>query len=449
MDIAFEVAEAAVESSYDTLPPSVIAATKHFMLDSVAVAVAGSTAAGIQAGLDFARENGGTPQATLLVFGDRLPATAAAMINGTLCQARDFDAVYEPGVLLPYGPVIAAAFATGELVGASGPAVLHAIVLGADLTCRLGRALTKGLGWSRTATLGVFGSALASARLLDLSREQTVSALGLALSQSSGNIQTVIDGSLAKRYQAGFAAEAGVKSAMLARSGVTGPANVFEGRCGFFNLYESGSYLRELVTRDLGSDYEGTRASIKPFPCARELHGALAAALELRSEGLIPGDVRSVTIRLPPNAFALSGKPFRRSEASLAMAIGNASYGVAVALCKGAVTLDDYEEQALARGEVLDLIELIKVVEDTAIADGRALVPQSVTVEMRDGNTRTAVCERMPGGPENALSENQIRAKLIACLARSARPRKDVSVERLKRAIDDGRSADEVIAATT
>ena len=131
------------------------------------------------------------------------------------------------------------------------------------------------------------------------------------------------------------------------------------------------------------------------------------------------------------------------------MAMGNASYGVAVALCNGAVTLDDYEEQAFARGEVLDLIELIEVVEDTANTDGRTLVPQSVTVEMRDGSTRTAVCERMPGGPENALSENQMRAKLKACLARSARPLADGSVERLEQAIDDCRSAGELIAATT
>ncbi len=434
MDVAFELAESAVATSFDDLPDATVRATREFIVDALAVAVAGSSAPGVDAAVELARENGGTAQASVLVFGHRLPATAATMVNATMMQARDFDAVYEPGVLLPYAPVLAASLATAELTRASGASLLNAVVLGADLTCRLGRAVTKGLGWSRTATLGVFGAAMAAARLLELSRDQMISALGLALSQSSGNIQTVIDGSLAKRYQAGFAAEAGVKSALLAARGVTGPGNVFEGRCGFFALYEGGSYHRDRIVADLGKDFEGVNASIKPYPCARELHGAIAAALELYAQGVRADDIRAVSVRLPPNAFALAGKPFPRTGAAPPAAIGNAAYGVAVALQRGAVTLDDFEPAALSRPAVLALIERIEVIED-ASSNARTLVPQTVAVVLRDGRTLEATCSVMPGAPERPVTDEQRRAKVAACFRYTARPLRHDAVEALERSV--------------
>ena len=423
MDLAFQLAENACRKSYEDLPAPVVAATKNFILDTIGAAIAGSSAEGIDAGLQFVRETGGTPQATLLVFGDRLPATAAAMMNGAMCQARDFDPVYEPGVLLPYGPIVAAALAVGESRGASGKELINAVVLGTDLTCRIGKALMSGLGWSRTATLGVFGAALASARLLRLDRERTVCALGLALSSSSGNIQTVIDGSLAKRYQGGFAAEAGVKAALLASRGITGPANVFEGRCGFFNLYESGRYRRESVIEGLGEHFEGAAASIKPYPCAREHHGALAAALRLFAAGVRASDIESVVVRLPPNAFALSGKPFRRTEShTVAAAIGSAAYGVAVALVQGRIALEDFRKDAISRPEVRELAERVQVLEDRTISDAKMLVPQSVVIRLRGGAMREEASLQMPGSPQMPLTPRELKDKFRACLSHSARP---------------------------
>lgn len=432
MDLAFTFADNACAKRYEDLPPAVVASTKTFILDTLGAAIAGSSAEGIEAGLQYVRENGGAGQATLMVFGDRLPAAAAAMLNGAMAQARDFDPVYEPGVLLPYGPIVAAALAAGELAGASGKELLTAVVLGADLTCRMGSAVTSGLGWSRTATLGVFGAALASARLLRLDRDRTVSALGLALSAASGNIQTVIDGSLAKRYQGGFTAENGVKAALLAARGITGPVNVFEGRCGFFALYEAGRYRRELVTDGLGERFEGAQASVKPFPCAREHHGATGAALRLHSE-LRASEIEAVTVRVPPNAFALSGKPFPEN-ATVGAAIASAAYNVAVALIQGKVGLEDFTREAIARAEILALARRIEVVEDRGVTDAKALVPQSVRVRLRGGETREAASAAMPGSPEQPLTPAELRRKLESCVAYGARP---LSADRLVETIDN------------
>lgn len=421
-DLAFAFAAHVCGRRYEDLPQPVLARTRALLLDTVAAGIAGSSAEGIAAGLAYVRSAGGTAQATLLVFGDRLPAGSAAFLNGTLFQARDFDPVYEPGVMLPYGPVAAAALAAGELADASGREVLAAIVLGTDVACRIGRALTGGLGWSRSATLGVFGAAAAAARLLRLDRDRTVHALGLALSQSAGNIQTVIDGSLAKRFQGGFAAEAGVKAARLASLGVTGPVNVFEGRCGFLNLYESGGYRRELVLEGLGESYEGAAASTKPYPCAREHHGAIAAAIALHADGMRAAGAGAVRVTLPPNAFALSGKPLPLDrEPTVGAAIGSAAYGVAVALLQGRVGLGDFEPRAVGRPEVLALARRIEVREDASAADRRTLLPQSVT--LRPGSdARTETCLAMPGSPEAPLSAAQEAQKLGDCVAHAARP---------------------------
>jgi 2-methylcitrate dehydratase PrpD len=353
------------------------------------------------------------------------------MLNGAMAQARDFDAVYEPGVLLPYGPIVAAALAAGELAGASGKDLITAVALGTDLTCRLGRSVTSGLGWSRTATLGVFGAALAASVLLRLSERQTVNALGLALSASSGNIQTVIDGSLAKRYQGGFTAENGVKAALLAARGITGPANVFEGRCGYFALYEGGRYRRESVVQGLGEVFEGTAASVKPYPCAREHHGALHAALRIRPE-LNIDEIESVRVTLPPNAFALSGKPFPEN-ATVGAAIASAAYNVAVALLQGHVGLGDFTREALARPEVLELARRIEVIEDTGVADVKTLVPQSVRVRLKNGDAREAASPVLPGSPELPLEPGELRRKLESCVAHAARP---MSAARLSQAVD-------------
>ena len=431
-DLAAAFAGHACCTTYADLPAATVEATKAFIVDTVGAAIAGSSAAGIEAGLAYTREAGGAEQASVLVFGERFPAPAAALLNGAMAQARDFDAVYEPGVLLPYGPIFAAALAAAERAGASGKALINAVVLGTDLACRLGRAVLSGLGWSRSATLGVFGAALAAAKLSNLGEEQTLNALGLALSQSSGNIQTVIDGTLAKRYQGGFTAAAGVRAAMLAGRGVTGPTNVFEGRCGYFALYESGRYRRELAVEALGERYEGTAASAKPYPCAREHHGAVAAALELYAEGVRIAEIETLAVTLAPNAFALSGKAWG-GHRTVGNAISSAAYGVAVALARGAMTMEDFEPPALERPDVNALAVRIRLEPDRNVSDAKTLVPQSVTVTLRNGTKRSRTIGAMPVA--------DIEAKFRSCVRRAARP---ISADRILQSLQQLESCDDV-----
>src|SRR5690242_18705264 len=169
------------------------------------------------------------------VFGDTKTWTpaVAALLNGALGHSLDFDDTHADSSLHPSAPVVPAAFAVGELVGASGREVLTAIVAGYEVCCRLGQALDPtshyGRGFHPTCTAGTFGAAAAAAKLFGLSKEQIVSAFGVSGSQAAGSLQFLINGAWNKRFQVGAAAMNGVIAATLARNDFAGAIQSVEG----------------------------------------------------------------------------------------------------------------------------------------------------------------------------------------------------------------------------
>ena len=400
------------------MPAKVAASTLRMVGDVLACGVAGTSASGTQAVRDLATAWGGAAEADLLA-GARVPAPVAALVNGTLCQARDFDPIYEPATMLPYAPIISAALATAQLTGASGAEFVTAVAAGADVACRVGDGAQRGLAWSRSATLGYFGAAIAAGLLLHLDDDDLRSAFGLALSQAAGTIQSVVEGTLAKRYQAGFAAHGGVLAALLAARGVTGPRMALEGPFGYFALYEAGDYDRSRVISDLGTDFRGTSCSIKPYPSAREHHGAIEAALTLRGS-VAPSEVVAVRVLLPPNAFRVAGGPFG-ANVSVGSAMASAAYSVAVALVDGNVNLNSYADERLRDPVVTDLARRVRVAVEPG-PDERALVPQTVEVRDAAGRAYSHTVTSLLGSPDRPLSSGAVMQKATDC-ARAARPR--------------------------
>src|SRR5437763_6852851 len=170
------------------------------------------------------------------------------------------------------------------MVGISGRDVLLAVALCLDVSCRLALACTLDRGWHRTAAIGVFGATAAAGKLIGLTPEEMLAAFGIAYSQAAGNRQCILDGALTKRMQAGQAASAGVFSAVLAQTGFTGARNIFDGRFGFFELYQPDGYDPSPLLLDLGTAYRGEALSYKPYPCGRPLHAAIDAALAARAQ---------------------------------------------------------------------------------------------------------------------------------------------------------------------
>ena len=246
--------------------PSVPAETQR-VVRRVVMAVAGTGFAGaaedgVLALRELLVEAGGAPQATVLVYGDRLPARAAAQFNGTMCRALDFCDAMAPGPHIG-AALFPAALAAAELAGGcSGEEFLTALVAGAELSSRFNLSEAQYDGFDPTGIVVVFSAAAAASRILGLTPEQTLHALALAFNRCGGSFQSHVDGSLGVRVVQGWVAEAGVQCAQMAQRGITGPVNFLSGHYGFAHLYGRGTLDAESVTRGLGETWKlGTSSS--------------------------------------------------------------------------------------------------------------------------------------------------------------------------------------------
>jgi 2-methylcitrate dehydratase PrpD len=351
------------------------------------------------------------------VFGDAAGYSplGAALLNGALGHSLDFDDTHAAGSLHPGAPVIPAAIAAGEMVGASGADVLAAIVAGYEVTCRIALALPAGEHYARgfhpTATCGAFGAAAAAGRVFGMNEEQIASALGIALSQAAGSLQFLANGAWTKRFQVGWAAMNGLAAATMAREGFKGAADALEGKAGFMHAYAPNP-TPERALLELGSAYELMRTAVKPYPSCRYGHAGIDAMLALRAEhGLLPEEVESVTYGTSASGMILVGEPAEKRANPQNVVDGQFSgpFVLASALATRAMGWDSYG--GLFDPTIRALLPKIRVAND---ADVQAQFPANmsgkVTVRAR-GQVFEKLVVVPKGEPDNFLSEAELRAK--------------------------------------
>jgi 2-methylcitrate dehydratase PrpD len=268
----------------EALPPEVVKRARFLLLDLVGNIVrarhdAESTDSflGAVRAMGMAAGNAG-------VFGDaaRYTPAGAAFLNGALAHSLDFDDTHAAASLHPGAPVIPAALAAGEMVGASGADVLAAIIAGYEVTCRVALALPAGAHYDRgfhpTATCGAFGAAAAAGRVFGLDADGVASALGTVLSQAAGSLQFLANGAWTKRSQVGWAAVNGLMAATLVREGFKGASEALEGKHGFMRAYAPNP-TPERAVQELGVVWELMNTAVKPYPSCRYGHAGIDAAL--------------------------------------------------------------------------------------------------------------------------------------------------------------------------
>ncbi len=401
----------------DQLPEDVVERARFLVLDLVGNIVrarhdAESTPALLASAraLGMAGGNSG-------VFGDaaRYTPAGAAFLNGALAHSLDFDDTHAAGSLHPGAPVIPAALAAGEMVGASGADVLAGIVAGYEVTCRISLALPAGEHYQRgfhpTATCGAFGAAAAAGRVFGLSADEIASAFGIALSQAAGSLQFLANGAWTKRVQVGWAALNGLAAATMAREGVKGAAEALEGKHGFMRAYAPNP-TPERALQDLGTTFELMQTAVKPYPSCRFGHAGIDAALMLRQEyQLRPEEIESVTYGLSHSGMLLVGMPAEKKANPLNVVDGQFSgpFVLACALVTGAMGWDSYAllDDPVIRG----LLPKIKCVHDAEIqADFPERMSGKVTVQAR-GQEFVKKVLVMKGEPENFLNQAELRVK--------------------------------------
>jgi len=446
LDAAEKIAEHIAGTTYTDLPDAAVTAAKKVVTDLFGVIIAGSSSPESRQVLGLVRGWGGRGESRVLVHGDRVPAPDAGFVNGVMGRARDFDDVHEAAVLHPSVSVVPAALAAAELRGGvTGREFMAAVVLGVDLTCRLGMAPTRGpnvSGMSTTWQCGAFGSAAAAGRVLGLDADETLNAMGIAYSQASGNQQSIIEGATVVRVQQGLTTKAGITSALLAMSGVTGPREVLEGKFGYYPVYHRGEYERGALLDGLGERYEIVNTSIKPYPCCKWTHQAIEAALAIvNEEGVKPEAVEAVEVRLNRQAYNLVCEPmqFKRRPRSVVDAQFSVPFTVAATIVRGGVSLDTFTEKSIRDLEILEMAQRVEATVDPGIEAryGRGIAPEIVEVRTTGGETHVRLVEHVRGSPGAPMSLDEVKEKFRGCVAYSAKPVPMENLEELLGAATD------------
>lgn len=406
-----------------TRDADVTEATLLDLIDTLACGAAGADAEGVRELRAVTTDWGGKAEAALWFSDARVPGPAAALFNGTLSHAVEYDDTHDLGVLHAGVTVIPAVIAAAERRGhLSGPELLSAIATGVEVACRLALATKIGpgvSGWLLTPLCGTFGAAAGAARALGLNTEQTVHALGLAYAQVAGNGQPTIDGGLSKRMQAGFAARSGLLGAVLASAGLTGARNVFEGTRGYYKVYHRGEYDRSALVDGLGEKLAVADLSYKPYPCCRWTHAALEAAMDLRKRGVTPEKVARVDVAVNHQAYMSTGQPLadKQHPANVVTSQFSIPYAVALAFHQGRVGLDDFKPSTITRPHIISLAERVSVaaVDNWSASGSRGISPARVSVSLHDGTQMESEVLVPTGTGRDAGTSSLIRRKLIDC----------------------------------
>jgi 2-methylcitrate dehydratase PrpD len=437
-DAVSDLARFVVQTAFDDLTPDAIEVTKRDVLDTLGVIVAGSSFAASPEIVALSREWGGAPQSTILAYGDKVPAPVAAFVNGTMGHALDFDDNHDKAICHVGPATICASLALGEKLGRlDGKGLITAVVLGADVIIRLGRATTRPLhesGFMFSPLYGYFGSAAAASKVLAIDEGAVVNAFGITYSQAAGNLQVNIDDehALTKRLQIGFATKAGVVSALLAQKGLTGAQNSLEGRFGLFNLYQRGAYDRSALLDGLGERFEIENLSFKPYACCRQVHAHVDAALQVRREHSIePEEIEEIKVFVNADPHFLCDPPdIRRRPHEEVHAQFSLPYSVGAAFAYGEVLIKDYTLPALSDPAVLAIADRITPTYDPDLPT-RIIPPARMEVITKDGRilASESIVEAR-GHPTNPMTFDELADKFRDCVSHSAEPLDDGDVER-------------------
>lgn len=327
----------------DDLPDDVRHQVRRILVDYLASAFAG---VGSDAGTlvrNYVEQTDSDRVATVIGTSARLSPAGAAMVNGTTAHALDLDDGYTPGACHPAAPICSAVLAAAEQLESSAPEMMRAIALGYEVACRMAGAshpAQRRRGFHNTALVGTFGAMVGVAALRSATPEQFMSAFGNAASHAGGLLSFLDDGTDLKRLHAGKAARDGLVSAELALAGLRGPSNVLESPHGYFAAFTGGVVDIDHLVGDLGSAWRMLDTYNKPYPCCRHVHGAIDAALELRTaDGFDPARVESVDV----DTFAIAADHDRTDVHNTLDAQMSLPYSVAVAIVHGSVEMAHFE----------------------------------------------------------------------------------------------------------
>ena len=392
------------------LPSDVATKAKHHILDTIAAMVSGSMLPPGRLAIRYIQGQGGAQEARVIGSQSLTTAVNAALANGVMAHADETDDSHAPSSTHPGSAIVPAALAMAEREGADGRALLHAVVAGYDVGCRvtqaLGPSFLSGKGLSSHSIGGTFGAAAAGASLANLNPIEVSYALSYAAQQASGVKAWVqSEDHIEKAFDfAGMPARNGVTAVTLVQAGFTGVADVFQGEQNFLKAYSDDPKAEELV-RGLGADFEIMRANIKKFCVGSAIQAVLDALLQIIGAHRVSADdVDYLVARVPETGGRIVNDRHMPNV--------NLQYILAAALLDGGLTFataHSYERMKDPR--VLAVKSRIKLELDPELTHARPRRQGIVEVYTKDGRTLRVHVKSVRGTADNPMSDREVEDK--------------------------------------
>jgi 2-methylcitrate dehydratase PrpD len=370
---------------YEDLPAAVVAKAKDIIADTVAACICGADMKWSRIVIDYAERTGPGGNSKILGRGTSVQAPAAALANGALAHAFELDSLTRPGAgAHPGATVLPPALAVAQQVGASGKALIAAVVAGNEVMIRIGRATghtNEARGFHAPGTTGPFGAAVACGLLLGLDERRMTNAIGIAGSLAGGLLEFAKgNGGMVKRLHLGRASEAGVLAASLAHGGFEGPRTVIEGEFGFLRVFCT-EWDESHLTKGLGSDFVTMSAVLKRYPCHATAHPAVKAVRDLQAaHHFTGGEVAEIIVT---GTHLMAERHNIQEPPDLMLAQYSIPFCVALAVFREARDPESYYEAALTDPAIRALTRRVKLVP----ASGDGATASLVTVTLTDGRS--------------------------------------------------------------
>ncbi|MFH0845540.1 MAG: MmgE/PrpD family protein [Pseudomonadota bacterium] len=416
MFVTEKLANLVYGTQYADLPEKAVNASKQCFLDCIGVALAGCTHPIAQILESYLSEVGGNPQSTVLGLGSKTSTVNAALADGILGHALDYDDYAFPAIGHPTVTVLPAVLALGEHLDSSGKDLILAFVIGFEVFMITGGVVNPGhwyKGFHATGTLGALGAAAASCKLLSLDKAQIVNALGIAASGAAGLKQNF--GTMTKPFHAGHAAETGVKAALLAKRGLTAAKDAFEGRLGFANVLTDKRDFGYLD--NLGNPWAiaGPGLFFKQSPsCSGTAAGIWALESLIKEHDIKPDDVERIDAGTNPGGpeQLIYTEPKNALQAKFSM-----QFCLALMLTGRKTRLADFTDEMVQDPVMVDLMKRINLVVDPELTERVPLEwvdkTTRVVIRMKDGRRfeRTADLKQLTS--ENLIDKYEECAGLL------------------------------------
>ena len=405
------MSETQILSSYvlttplETIPQDVRHEARRAILNFVGCALGGAPDEAMDIAIRALGPFSGKPTASILGRAEKLDPLHASLMNGISSHVYDYDDTTPKNYMHPTSPVASALFSYASVNPVSGRDFMHAFILAFEAEMRIGNAVYPShydVGWHITGTAGVFGAAAAIGKLIGLTEQQMIWALGLAATQAAG-IREMF-GSMAKSFHPGRSAQNGYVSALLAKEGFTAGIHGIEGPRGFAAV-QAAKYDLSKIRNGLGVDFELRANTYKPFPCGIVNHPTIDGAIQIHdTHHPAPDQIKAVRLKVAPLVLDLCNQTNITKGLQGKFSV---YHGAAIGLVRGKAGIQEYTDATVNDPPVKRVRELATAVGDASLTEDQA----SIEVELANGTKFEKFVEQSLGNVHRPLSDAQLEAK--------------------------------------